>query len=122
MVLKEIEVHEIPTCAIPGCDKKAPYDVKTVRGPWGDLCEEHFKQLGTDIGSKRVMIKATVATKTFAKTPTVTFKLTRAIVFDEEYPSVKCPWCGKPRDCEMDANYTVTCEGCKNEYNIRSPL
>lgn len=121
--MNEIRIHQeqMPSCDMPGCDEEAPYDVKTIMGPHGNLCEKHFRTHGTSIGGKRVLIEKKDIPKT-DKMPVVSFKLTRAIVFDEEYPSVKCPHCKEPRNCEMDANYTVTCEACGNKYRIRSPM
>lgn len=119
--MKEIHVHELPTCNITGCEEPAPYDCKTIMGFWGNLCESHYSAYGTPIGSKRKLIEKMDGVKT-DKIPTVTFELTREIVFDEEYASVECPHCGTPRDVETDARYTVKCEGCGNQYRVMSPI
>jgi len=118
--MKTIQVHEYPKCDF--CGAPAEYDDKTTKGPWANMCAKHQEEYGFSIGTKRVLIKKRKATRTFDKVPTATFKLTRAIMFDEVMPKVKCPWCGQKRTCEMDANYLVTCESCEKPYRISSPI
>lgn len=117
--MNEVQVHEMPDCDF--CEAPAPYDDKTHQGPWGNMCEEHYKQHGVGIGSKRVLIQK-VKVEPKAGIPTVTFKLTKRIMYDLDYPKVKCPHCGQSRTCEMDAHYEVTCESCGNGYRISSPV
>ena len=50
---------ELPTCDLcksEGADPVEPaeYDVKTTLGPHGYLCQKHFEQYGTAIGTKLV--------------------------------------------------------------------
>lgn len=113
MVLNEIQVHELPTCDL--CGEPAPYDVKTTQGPWGNLCAKHFKSLGTNLGSKRVLIEKVKPKRTFTKTPIVSVPLSMDSVV-----TVKCPWCGQKRRVETDANYTAECEGCGKPYKLQS--
>lgn len=38
----------LPNCDI--CGAEALYDAKTVQGPWGYLCESHFRSMGVGLG------------------------------------------------------------------------
>lgn len=125
--MKKRTVSELPNCDVcaqAGVQRTAEFDSPTrFGGSWAYLCEQHMNAFGDRrIGTKLVLQQKRQATKHFNQTPVATFKLTERIVFDIDYPTVKCPWCSEPRICEMDANYTVTCEACGNKYHIRSPI
>jgi len=53
-------VAQLPKC--DWCDRPAHYDFKTVMGPWGNGCEEHYLEyresstLGTGKGQKLIAI------------------------------------------------------------------
>jgi hypothetical protein len=54
--MTEVHVDEIPLCDFckqVGRDREAVYDGKTVFGPWADMCEEHFENLGVGLGVGR---------------------------------------------------------------------
>lgn len=40
----------LPMCQIPYCKNRARYDGKTRNGPWGYLCNTHFKSMGVGLG------------------------------------------------------------------------
>jgi hypothetical protein len=44
-----VKVQQLPSCDI--CGKQAEYDAKTVMGPWANMCESHFNELGTGLGT-----------------------------------------------------------------------
>lgn len=51
-------VDRIPKCAL--CSNPAVYDAKTLAGPWGYLCGQHFRahttgELGTGKGQRLVL-------------------------------------------------------------------
>lgn len=63
----EVEVYKLPTCDVcwfeegkPGVE--AHYDVKTIHGPWANVCEKHFAShaiggLGTGRGQRLIVKK-----------------------------------------------------------------
>ena len=58
--LVEVVVHRHHECNIPGCYKEALYDAKTIHGPWGYLCQEHFDAIGIGLGmgkGQRLIVK-----------------------------------------------------------------
>ena len=115
MALNIIHVNEIPDCDLCSEPTPAPYDVKTIMGPWGNLCEEHFKTKGVKIGSKRELIKKRKVKNTFESVPVV-----RVPMSIDSVVTVKCPWCGQGKRVETDASYLVTCEGCTKPYKLQS--
>lgn len=115
MVMKKIQVREFPKCDF--CGKPAPYDDKTKWGPWANMCEEHEKQNGLRIGSKRTLIKKREVKHRFNTEPIVNIPLTM-----DSVATVKCPWCGQKRRVETDANFHVTCQSCGNPYKLRSAI
>lgn len=124
--MNEVIVSSLPDCdlcKIEGVTKPAHYDTKTILGgQWGNLCESHMKTHGVTPTNRLLVQSKRQPKRTFDKIPTATFKLTRAIVYDEKLPKVKCPWCNATRTVEMDANYTVTCESCGKPYRVVSPI
>lgn len=42
-------VLSLPDCDF-GCGRKAHYDGKTKQGPWGYMCDTHFKMHGVGLG------------------------------------------------------------------------
>jgi hypothetical protein len=46
-----VKVQQLPSCDI--CGKQAEYDAKTIMGPWANMCESHFNELGTGLGTGR---------------------------------------------------------------------
>ena len=118
--MNTIQVNELPACDF--CGAPAPFDDRTTKGPWANMCKKHQEEYGFSIGTKRVLIRKRKATRTFDKVPTATFEITMAIMSEAKMPKVSCPWCGQKRTCEMDANYLVTCESCGKPYRISSPI
>jgi len=135
--LTTIQVTELPACDL--CGKPAPYDVKTVMGPWGNLCESCFVRKGTKQGSIREVIKKAKAIKTRADFDTfppiavVPMKADKGVPKEiadilgvgavvDSVQTVKCPWCKQGRRVEVDANYLVTCESCGNPYRCQSQI
>lgn len=56
---KIVWVSEMPMCDLCkkiGVSKEGKFDVKTVWGPWANLCRKHLQEFGTDlsIGFERV--------------------------------------------------------------------
>ena len=54
----EVEMTTLPPCDVCTATgvarpEVARYDAKTVRGPWGYLCEAHFLTLGVGLGTGR---------------------------------------------------------------------
>jgi hypothetical protein len=116
-----IQVHEFPNCDLCNEPTPAPYDVKTVMGPWGNLCEDHFTTKGTKMGSKREIIKKKKPMKTIKDFDTVP-PIAKVPLSMDSVVTVKCPWCGQKRRVETDANYLVTCEACEQPYRCRSEI
>ena len=57
--MKTTTMTELPSCDICKREKRIPvepaeYDVKTTLGPHAYLCQEHFEEYGTPIGTKLV--------------------------------------------------------------------
>ena len=46
-----VPVDSLPNCDL--CDRTASYDAKTSAGPWGNLCEAHYRQYGIGLGTSR---------------------------------------------------------------------
>ncbi len=132
-----IQVTEFPDCDL--CGRPAPYDCKTLMGPWGNLCESCFTRKGTKTGSKREIIKKQKAHKTRADFDTfppiavVPMKGDRGVPKEilaimevdtmvDPVQTVRCPWCKQKRRVEVDANYLVTCESCGNPYRCQSQI
>jgi len=108
-------MDDLPKCQIPGCQETAGYDEKTKMGPWAYLCETHHEEFGVGIGTK-LEKRVKVAYKS-DQVPVVMVPLTL-----DSIATVNCPHCNEPRDVEPDANYTVTCESCGNQYKVVSPI
>lgn len=115
--MKTIEMDNLPKCNF--CSKEAKYDVPTrVGGSWAYMCQEHFDthasldagRFGTRLSKRtlKVIVKP-------EKTKSVVVPLTT-----DSVATIKCPYCRTSRSVEPDANYTVKCEGCGYEYEIRS--
>jgi len=105
---------------MPGCNKEAMFDDKTIYGPWANLCEADQKRFGVGIGfrfEKRVKIAA----KKTNCVPVVTIPLSEDALFDG-VAEVQCPHCGESRTVEPDANYVVICENCGNRYKVESQI
>ena len=100
---------------MPNCSEEAHYDSKTRMGPWGFLCETHFKQYGVPPSTK--LEKRVKIAYESDKIPVVNLPLTLDSIID-----VPCPHCGESRAVEPDANYTVTCESCDNKFRVVSPI
>jgi len=101
---------------MPGCNKEAMFDDKTIYGSWANLCEADQKRFGVGIGfrfEKRVKIAAAKTNRV----PIVSVPLTLDGVAE-----VRCPHCGESRTVESDANYIVTCENCGNRYKLESQI
>ena len=128
-----IQVHELPDCDF--CGEPAPFDDKTTKGPWANMCESHQKRYGFNIGTKRELIVKREPKVNHEGVPTVTVPM----IADEGVPdeilailgvnsavdtvqTVKCPWCDEPRRVEVDANYLITCEACGKPYRCRSQI
>ncbi len=45
---EKVVVGTLPKCDF--CAEKAQYDGKTNLGPWGYMCQAHFKQFGVGLG------------------------------------------------------------------------
>lgn len=114
--MKEIYVKEYPECDL--CGKPAKYDAPSRMGAWANFCESclimHGSPNARSMGSMYVKQKKKKASK-----PTVMGTVTVPMSWDSVV-HVKCPYCGHRRAVEPDANYTVECEGCGNEYKLRS--
>ena len=48
---ESVEVYRLPDCDF--CSNEAQYDGKTRMGPWGNMCETHFKEYGIGLGLGR---------------------------------------------------------------------
>lgn len=46
-----VKVLRLPDCQIPLCSEIAHYDAQTKQGPWGYLCDSHFRTLGVGLGT-----------------------------------------------------------------------
>lgn len=44
-------VDQLPACQMPGCEKLAAYDARTIHGWWAFLCGKHFVNLGVGLGT-----------------------------------------------------------------------
>jgi hypothetical protein len=44
-----VKVQQLPSCDI--CGSQAEYDAKTTMGPWANMCQPHFEQLGVGLGT-----------------------------------------------------------------------
>lgn len=117
--MNRIQVKELPKCDF--CGKPAPYDDKTTRGPWANMCRNCWKLYGFGIGSKRELIEKKKPTKTIADFDTFP-PVAEVPMSMDSVVTVKCPWCGQKRRVETDANYLVTCEGCGKPYRLRSEV
>lgn len=49
----EVRMAVIPECDICTDGTPAGYDAKTKQGPWGYLCEMHFRSHGVGLGTGR---------------------------------------------------------------------
>lgn len=120
--MKKVIVRDLPDCNF--CGAPAKYDAPTRTGQWAYMCPVCFKlhasSNAVDIGSElveKVITNKQLQTKKPTKIKTVMVPLTwDSVVY------IECPYCGYERAVEPDANYTVTCEGCGNKYNVRSMI
>lgn len=48
-----VEVDRIPPCDLCSDGTPAQYDAKTRSGPWGNLCDLHFRREGIGLGLGR---------------------------------------------------------------------
>jgi len=119
--MKKINVRDLPKCDF--CGAPAKYDAPTTHGSWAYMCPSCFKLYGgrnaKQVGKE--LVEKTVTHKQLTVKPdkikTVTVPLTwDSVVY------IRCPYCGYERAVEPDANYTVTCEGCKNKYKVMSMI
>jgi hypothetical protein len=118
-ITRIVEKDELPKCSVPGCDKEAEYDDKTIYGPWAYLCSEHQKKMGMNVGTKLVKRRKVAAKKT-NKVLVVHIPLDEGLL--DSCVEVQCPHCGCTRTVEPDANYTVECDNCENKYRVSSPI
>ena len=117
--MKTVYLENLPDCDLcTGQNKgnKAVFDVKTSLGRFANLCQNHFNIFGVNIGSKLAVTPKVKIDKP-KKIKTVMVPLS----FDSVV-TVKCPYCSHKRSVESDANYTVNCESCNNEYKIVSMI
>ena len=58
--LVEVVISKPRMCDMAGCEKEAEYDAKTIFGPWGNLCQDHFDAIGIGLGTgkgQRLIVK-----------------------------------------------------------------
>lgn len=58
-----VEVSTLPTCdlCVTPPIRPAAYDAKTTHGPWANLCEEHYAEIGIGLGlgkGQRYIVKS----------------------------------------------------------------
>jgi len=115
----QVFVRKLPYCDFckrEGKDQPAKYDSPTIFGPWAYLCEHHFKRVGRKFGATQLIkIKKREPKRRFDEMPVVTVPLTL-----DSVATVRCPYCGQPRNVEPDANYTVECFSCGEKYQVAS--
>jgi len=46
----EVRVPVAPRCDLCRVETPAQYDAKTIHGPWANLCQEHFDEIGVGLG------------------------------------------------------------------------
>jgi ribosomal protein S27E len=110
--METVYKNELPTCDL--CGRKARYDTKTKMGSFANLCEVHNRQIGVSPTTK-LEEKPDNEVEEPDEVKTVTVPPTMDSVVE-----VNCPYCDHPRRVEPDANYTVDCEACGNEYRVSS--
>ena len=52
----EVRVFSLPDCDFckeAGIARKAAYDGKTIYGPWANMCDDDFEQVGVGLGLGR---------------------------------------------------------------------
>jgi len=108
--LKTVRMKELPQCDF--CPEIAKYDAPISKeGKWAYFCETHYKGFrGTrleKIEKKRI------------QKPKVIEIVIVPLTLDS-IAEVECPYCELPRTVETDANYTVECEACGNDYEVES--
>lgn len=47
----EVHVSALPKCDVHHGEHDAQYDARTVQGPWANMCEQAFKQVGRGLGT-----------------------------------------------------------------------
>lgn len=45
-----VKVEAKPDCDLCGNGTKADYDAKTKLGPWANMCQAHYDELGVGLG------------------------------------------------------------------------
>ena len=105
--MKKKQVATLPKCDF--CDHPAKYDSITKFGPWGNMCEECYKQNGAGLGTEFVL-HAPVAAK--GGKPKFAATENPADSCMDSVREVVCPDCGATRTVEPDACYEFDCEGC----------
>lgn len=119
--MKTIKVHELPKCDF--CGEPAPYDDKTTKGPWANMCQKHWKEYGFKIGSKRELIVKAAPKREFLGIPEVLVPMEMDGPYGvDSIQTVECPWCDEPRRVEVDARYLVNCEACDQPYRMRPQI
>jgi ribosomal protein S27E len=112
--METVHKEEIPSCDL--CDRDAKYDTNTKIGSHAFLCEDCYDKLGTSPTTKLEKTPDKDVDEP-DETKTVTVPMTM-----DSLAEVNCPYCDHPRRVEPDANYTVECEACGNEYKVRSMI
>ena len=112
--MRTTRMNQLPKCDL--CTREASYDSPTsLGGRWAYLCKEHYETFGIKgIGTKVAEIEKKQVKKP-KRIETAAVPLTL-----DSIAEVECPYCGFGRTVEADANYTVECESCDNEYKVIS--
>jgi nicotinamide mononucleotide adenylyltransferase len=112
-MLKKVRVSKLPNCDM--CGKTARYDCPIDSGSWGNLCEECFKDYGTNtIGSELVFENKVSNFK--PSESNVAIERTNedywSEVMFEGMREVTCPKCGEIHHMEPDARDDFKCHSC----------
>ncbi len=116
--MKEIEKNTLPNCDF--CGKEAEYDAPTKYGSWAYMCRDCYRKYA-DMSKVHMGTKLKKRVLKVVKKPKK-IKIVFVPLTWDSVAYVKCPYCGTERCVEPDANYTVTCEGCGNEYKVVSMI
>lgn len=113
--MKTRTVQQLHKCDI--CGEDAYYDCKTTQGPWANLCENHFREIGLPDGATKFKLPD-------AKNPPEKKVLMGICLTDMEdavFDGIvewECPSCGDVRSMEPDAYCIVECENCGQKYKV----
>jgi hypothetical protein len=110
--METVHKESLPPCDL--CDREARYDTKTKMGPHANLCEAHYRQVGTSPTTKLEETPESDVEEP-DEVETVTVPMTM-----DSVATVECPYCGHPRRVEPDANYSVDCDSCGHDYRVKS--